>query len=366
MKLNQTTLSNHVSNLHQGEQLEPKPAAGFNIGIVSPSEAANEAEFSQPAAQALVTEQGSALPSDREVGKSLSFETAIDKVKYGLVGFGAVSHALAAMGAASKATDHKLPVLTTHEPLLVNVASNYSKYLSPLPLALNAIKKLSQPQNFWRGIAELSPLAKMLAGHVSNLPFFTGFLAGYNAYDKQIREFFEENPEIIRHEAKSESRKDHLIAIMKNLKAMLKHSYEKLSSGGVSREGLVGLREKFKYFSRLVVVPGFGLPFFYGMFFGRGEKLNFFIHKLIRWGRSAIGMVADADKVFNAKDPFVRKLGAAFFLDSFVNSFSPWLENNRAAVDTSGNISAAISETGNFIYSTYLQEQKNKEAAAKA
>jgi len=338
MKLNGTTLSNHVINLHTGEQLEAQPAVGFNLAV--------------PHAQ---------------TGKSSSVESSsIDKLKYGLVAFGAVSHALAAMSAASKATDHRLPALTKHEPFLVNTASNYSKYLSPLPLALNAIKKLSQPQNFWRGVAELSPLAKMLAGHVSNLPFFTGFLAGYNAYDKQIREFFEENPEITRHEAKSDSRKDHLIAIMKNLKMMLKHSYDKLSVKGASSEGLLSLREKFKYFSRLVVVPGFGLPFFYGMLFGRGEKLNFFMHKLIRWGRSAIGMVADADKVFNAKDPFVRKLGGAFFLDSFVNSFSPWLENNRAAVDTSGNISAAISETGNFLYSLYLQEQKDKEAAAKA
>lgn len=333
MKLNETISSSQVYDLvNRGE-----PEINSNSDRHSEPELANEAD------------------EKREIAKSMATDSHLDKAKFGLVAFGAVSHALAALGAGSKVAGKDIPGVSNHESFFVELASKYSKYLSPIPLAINAIKKLSQPQNFWRGIAELSPLTKMLSGHVSNLPFFTGFLAAYNAYDKQTREFFEENPELLRHEAQSNSRLGHLGAILKNLKMMFKHSSKELNAG----------QDIFKHISRLLVVPGFGLPFFYGLLFGRAEKLNLFVHKFIRWGRSAVGMVADLDKVFNAKEAFVKKLGALFFLDSFVNSFSPWLENNRSARDTTGNISAAISETGNFFYSLYLQEQKDRDEKLK-
>jgi hypothetical protein len=282
-------------------------------------------------------------------------EPFINKAKFGLAAFGAVSHIAAAIASGAGVADHEIPGLSAKKDLLVNIASNYSRYFSPIPLALNAIKKLAEPENFWRGIAELSPMMKMLAGHVSNLPFFTGFLAAYNSLDKQTREFFQENPEIEQHKTQSSKRLDHLASIVTNMKTMMKHSLKEFQAG----------KDRFKHFSRLTVVPGFALPFFYGMVFGRGEKLNFFVHKVIRWGRSVVGMVADADKVVNGKDKFIKNIGAAFFADSAVNSLSPWLEGNDNARNLTGNFSATISETGNLLYSIYLQAQKEKEKAAK-
>ncbi|MEB3316140.1 MAG: hypothetical protein VKK32_08020 [Candidatus Melainabacteria bacterium] len=279
-------------------------------------------------------------------------EPFINKAKFGLAAFGATSHIAAATASGSGLSARDIPMLSIHKDLVVNIASTYSKYLSPIPLALNAIKKLAEPENFWRGIAELSPMMKILAGHVSNLPFFTGLLAAYNSLDKQTREFFQENPDVEEHKTQSQNRMDHLSSIFKNMKTMMKHSLKEIQSG----------KDKFKHFSRLTVVPGFSLPFFYGMVFGRGEKLNLFTHKLIRWARSVVGMVADADKVINGKDKFIKKMGAAFFLDSLVNSFSPWLEGNDDARNLTGNLSATISETGNLLYSMYLQGQKYKAA----
>jgi hypothetical protein len=279
-------------------------------------------------------------------------EPFINKAKFGLALSGAMSHILAFIVSGAAAANREIPRLSAKKDLFVNVASTYSRYLSPIPLALNAIKKLAEPANFWRGVAELSLMTKMLAGHVSHLPFFTGFLAAYNSLDKQTREFFQENPEIEEHKTQSSKRLDHLASIFKNMKTMMKHSLKEIQAG----------KDKFKHFSRLTVVPGFTLPFFYGMVFGRGEKLNLFTHKLIRWARSVVGMVSDADKVLNGKDKFIKNIGAAFFADSAVNSLSPWLEGNDDARNTAGNFSAAISEFGNFVYSIYLQAQKDKAA----
>jgi hypothetical protein len=283
---------------------------------------------------------------------SNTIEPFVNKAKFGLATFGAVSHIAAAAVSGAGLMDREIPRLSARKDLFVNVASNYSRYLSPIPLALNAIKKLAEPANFWRGVAELSLMTKMLAGHVSHLPFFTGLLAAYNSMDKQTREFFQENPEIEEHKTQSSKRLDHLASIFKNMKTMMKHSLGEIQTS----------EDKFKHFSRLVVVPGFTLPFFYGMAFGRGEKLNLFTHKLIRWARSVVGMVSDADKVLNGKDKFIKNIGAAFFADSTVNSFAPWLEWNDDARNTAGNFSAAISEFGNFVYSIYLQAQKDKAA----
>jgi len=279
-------------------------------------------------------------------------EPFISKAKFGLAAFGAVSHIAAASVSGAAVVDREIPKLSARKDFFVNIASTYSRYLSPIPLALNAINKLAKPENFWRGVAELSLMTKMLAGHVSHLPFFTGLLAAYNSMDKQTREFFQENPEIDEHKTQSSKRLDHLVVIFKNMKTMMKHSLREIQTD----------KDKFKHFSRLTVVPGFTLPFFYGMAFGRGEKLNLFTHKLIRWARSVVGMVSDADKVLNGKDKFIKNIGAAFFADSAVNSLSPWLEGNDDARNTAGNFSAAISEFGNFVYSIYLQAQKDKAA----
>jgi hypothetical protein len=291
---------------------------------------------------------------EKQISLLSAAEPFINKAKFGLAAFGAMSHIVAATVSGAGVADHEIPRLSAKKDLLVNVASIYSRYLSPIPLALNAIKKLTEPENFWRGIAEVSPMMKMLSGHVSNLPFFTGLLAAYNSLDKQTREFFQENPEVEEHRTQSHNRLDHLTSILKNLKAMMKHSLKEIQAG----------KDKFKHFSRLTVVPGFALPFFYGMAFGRGEKLNLFTHKLIRWARSVVGMVSDLDKVINGKDKFIKNIGAAFFADSAVNSFSPWLEGNDDARNLTGNFSATISETGNLLYSIYLQAQKDKAAKA--
>jgi hypothetical protein len=39
-----------------------------------------------------------------------------------------------------------------------------------------------------------------------------------------------------------------------------------------------------------------------------------------------------------------------------------WLEGNDDARNLTGNLSATISETGNLLYSMYLQAQKDKAA----
>lgn len=282
---------------------------------------------------------------------------AVNLVKLPLAFSGALSHIAAGTLSGAKLAGKDLNGAVEYEGAALKAADIYSKFISPVPLAIDAIGKLDKAETFWRGVAQLSYMSKMTAGHVSHLPFFTGILCAYNAYEKQLSEFFDENPHLNKHEAKSENRMEHLGVIFKNLGTIMKHSLSKLKSG----DG-----DLLQNFSRVVVVPGFALPYFYGLAFGRGEKLHEFIHKLVRSSRSIIGVIEDVSMAMS-KDKGVSAFGKAFTLDSLTNSTSPWLENVQAATDPrnlTGNLAAAIGETGNLLYSMFLAKKKSAEAAA--
>ena len=244
--------------------------------------------------------------------------------------------------------------LAQHEEQALRAANIYSKYMSFIPLAVNSVKNLLDPKTFWRGIAELSPMSKILAGHVSNLPFFTGGICTYNAYERYLKEFFEANPHIEKHETDSQKRLDHLLVILKNTSTIVTNSFKNLLKG----EG-----DFLQNLSATLAIPGFGLPYFYGLIFARHDKLNHFVHKLVRSSRSIVGLVEDFSMA-KSKDAITRIFGRVFCAESGMNSMSPWFEPKEGAnprVDLRnpwGNLAAMIAETGNLLYSLARAEDK--------
>ena len=308
-------------------------------------------------AESLTNESELVSPSTKEKTSYDKLMDAVNLVKLPLAFAGALSHIVAGTLSGAKLAGKDLNGAVNYEGTALKAADVYSKFVSPVPLAIDAVGKLGKADTFWRGVAQLSYMSKMTAGHVSHLPFFTGILCAYNAYEKQVGEFFGENPHLTKHEAQSENRMEHLGVIFKNLGTIMKHSMSKLKGG----EG-----DLLQNFSRVVVVPGFALPYFYGLAFVRGEKLHQFIHKLVRSSRSIIGVIEDVSMAMS-KDKGVSAFGKAFTLDSMTNATSPWLENVQAATDPrnlTGNLAAAIGETGNLLYSMFLANKKKAEASA--
>jgi hypothetical protein len=197
-------------------------------------------------------------------------------------------------------------------------------------------------------------MSKILAGHVSNLPFFTGGICTYNAYERYLKEFFEANPHIEKHETDSPKRLDHLFVILKNTSSIVTNSFKNLLKG----EG-----NFLQNLSATLAIPGFGLPYFYGLIFARHDKLNHFVHKLVRSSRSIVGLIEDFSMA-KSPDAITRIFGRVFCAESGMNSMSPWFEPKEGAtarVDLRnpwGNLAAMIAETGNLLYSLVRAEDK--------
>ncbi|MFZ4084526.1 MAG: hypothetical protein ACOYK1_03160 [Vampirovibrionia bacterium] len=280
----------------------------------------------------------------------------INKIKFPLAGAGAMSHLVAAIVSVVKLIKPDSG-LAQHEGQALMAANIYSKYMSFIPLAVNSIKNLLDPKTFWSGIAQLSPMSKILAGHVSNLPFFTGGICAYNAYDRYLKQFFKANPHIKKHETDSQKRLDHLLVILKNTSTIVTNSFKNLLKG----EG-----DFLQNLSATLAIPGFGLPYFYGLVFARHDKLNHFVHKLVRSSRSIVGLIEDFSmaKSPDDDDAMTRIFGRVFCAESGMNSMSPWFEPKEGAsakVDLRnpwGNLAAMIAETGNLLYTLARAEDK--------
>ena len=112
-----------------------------------------------------------------------------------------------------------------------------------------------------------------------------------------------------------------------------------------------------------MAIPGFGLPYFYGLIFARHDKLNHFVHKLVRSSRSIVGLIEDFSMA-KSSDAITRIFGRVFCAESGMNSMSPWFEPKEGAtarVDLRnpwGNLAAMIAETGNLLYSLARAEDK--------
>ncbi|MFM7457840.1 MAG: hypothetical protein ACKO3R_04170 [bacterium] len=321
-----------------------------NLAALSKSELNSDSKLDS---SSLVLANPGKLESPAEIpeeidplGKFKPLADLIDKIKFPLAGAGAMSHLFAAALSLIKLVkpDSRL---AQYEEQALTAANIYSKYMSFIPLAVDSIKNLLDPKTFWQGLAKLSPMSKILAGHVSNLPFFTGGICAYNAYDRYLGEFFEANPHIEKHETNSEKRLDHLLVILKNTSTIVTNSFKNLLKG----EG-----DFLQNLSRTLAIPGFGLPYFYGLIFARHDKLNHFVHKLVRSSRSIVGLIEDFSMA-KSTNPITRIFGRVFCAESGLNSMSPWFEPKEGAevkVDLRnpwGNLAAMIAETGNLLYS---------------
>ena len=362
-------------------RLEDKPILGTAVAaplISGPSSLTDQAkdydegktEVLQQSQQLVLSPQGddikslSLIPKNLEEHAEIPEKTdplekfkplvaLINKIKFPLAGAGATSHLVAAIASVVKLIKPDSG-LAQHEGLALMVANIYSKYMSFIPLAVNSIKNLLDPKTFWRGVAELSPMSKILAGHVSNLPFFTGGICTYNAYERYLKEFFEAHPHIKKHETDSEKHLDHLLVILKNTSTIVTNSFKNLLKG----EG-----NFLQNLSATLAIPGFGLPYFYGLIFARHDKLNHFVHKLVRSSRSIVGLIEDFSMA-KSSDAITRIFGRVFCAESGMNSMSPWFEPKEGAtarVDLRnpwGNLAAMIAETGNLLYSLARAEDK--------
>jgi hypothetical protein len=280
-------------------------------------------------------------------------KTPLDIIKNALAIFGVFAHGLTTLtaGASVQNPDSFLgKALKFFKP----ISDSYSKYLSPAPIAINAMKNLGTKDKFFRGIAELTPLTKGLAANVSNLPFFSGFFSGLNAMERHTKEFFEENEHLKPHEVEQDTRIGHLQAKIKNYKVLLKHTVPLMTAKGKAGASFQEtLKEKLKHASRVITPLGFGLPFFYGLAFGRGEKLGNPIHKLVRSLRSAVGMLEDTSMLYSP-DAEVRKIGGIFSVDSGLGMFVPWTEDKPDLETAGANMSAVSAESANFMYSNKM------------
>lgn len=319
-----------------------------NVIVLSQSEPNSDSELFMSTIQKCLYSDSKTDPLE----KFKPLVAFINKIKFPLAGAGAMSHLFAASVSLIKLIKPESS-LGQHENQALMAANIYSKYMSFIPLAVNSVKNLLDPKTFWRGLAELSPMSKILAGHVSNLPFFTGGICAYNAYERYLKEFFEANPHIEKHETDSQKRLDHLLVILKNTSTIVTNSFKNLFKGGDFLQNLSGA----------LAIPGFGLPYFYGLVFARHDKLNHFVHKLVRSSRSIVGLVEDFSMA-KSKDATTRIFGRVFCAESGMNSMSPWFEPKEGAnprVDLRnpwGNLAAMIAETGNLLYSLVRAEDK--------